>query len=271
MTKFGDSIPDNIAMTAVEWRDIRTNPEVPTPVARALLPPVTTWTDPRPAADRFALTIEGVLRVLFRRLGGPLLPLVYNRVSRLARRFAALAAHIRAGTLRPPRRRAPRPASSRPASPRPPDPVPRGFAWLIRLLPPPHELPTFGSQLQHLLTDPEMQALIAADKRVGRTLRPLCHMLGVLLPPELKLPPRPRRPRAKALAPRGGGLGGGEPQARSRRVSTSANPSREGRGARSRQTSPATQPAPAEPPRAPIEPRSVRRTVSPIFLKAFER
>jgi hypothetical protein len=37
----------------------------------------------------------------------------------------------------------------------------------------------FGSQLQYLLGDPEMMALIAASPRMQRTLRPLLWMLGI--------------------------------------------------------------------------------------------
>jgi hypothetical protein len=37
----------------------------------------------------------------------------------------------------------------------------------------------FGSQLQYLLADPEMVALIAASPRMRRTLRPLLWMLGI--------------------------------------------------------------------------------------------
>jgi hypothetical protein len=37
----------------------------------------------------------------------------------------------------------------------------------------------FGSQLQYLLADPEMKALIAASPSMRRTLRPLLWMLGI--------------------------------------------------------------------------------------------
>ena len=44
----------------------------------------------------------------------------------------------------------------------------------------------FGCQLQHLLSDPEMVALIsAAPQQMGRVLRPLCWMLGIKPPPGL--------------------------------------------------------------------------------------
>jgi hypothetical protein len=56
-----------------------------------------------------------------------------------------------------------------------------------------------GSQLRHLLADPEMAALIEAAPQMGRLLRPLCRSLGVRLPPGLLPPPRapkPRKPRS---------------------------------------------------------------------------
>ncbi|MBV8397535.1 MAG: hypothetical protein JOZ17_02195 [Acetobacteraceae bacterium] len=56
----------------------------------------------------------------------------------------------------------------------------------------------FGSQLQFWLEDPEVKELLAAaPKQTRRLLRPICHALDVLLPPELRLPKRPRRKRAK--------------------------------------------------------------------------
>jgi hypothetical protein len=57
------------------------------------------------------------------------------------------------------------------------------------------EAAAFGAQLQHLLADPEMAALVAAAPQAGRVLRPLCRMLGVRPPPGPLAPPsRPRAP-----------------------------------------------------------------------------
>ncbi len=56
------------------------------------------------------------------------------------------------------------------------------FGWLCGAVP---SLPRrfgaaqFGSQVQYLLGDPEMMALIAASPRMRRTLRPLLWMLGI--------------------------------------------------------------------------------------------
>jgi hypothetical protein len=54
-----------------------------------------------------------------------------------------------------------------------------------------------GYELEKLVEDPELQALVAAAPQLGRVLRPLCHMLAVKLPPWLRLPRRPRRPVEK--------------------------------------------------------------------------
>ena len=159
-------------------------------------------TTPPAAADRFALIIGGLSRAVATQhrvgLSGLLIIAIWSRLIRIATSFAALAARVRAGTLPAPRRPASRPASSRPApsSPPPSHPVsprmPSGFAWLIPLVP--HEAAGFGSQLAHLLTDPEMTALVSAHPGMGRILRPLCRMLGVATPPAL----RPVRPALAA-------------------------------------------------------------------------
>ena len=129
--------------------------------------------------------------------------LIWGRVSRIRQRFASLVARIRAGV--PARKSAPRPAASRPqasaSEPRRRQRLPDSFAWLCRYLP--QVAAGFGSQLQLLLQEAEMQALIAADPRVGRILRPLCRMLAVPDAPGV-LPPRPPRPaRLHPARPRG--------------------------------------------------------------------
>ncbi|MBC7634406.1 MAG: hypothetical protein H7251_02265 [Acetobacteraceae bacterium] len=54
--------------------------------------------------------------------------------------------------------------------------LPTQRGWLVRELG--WEAAGYGSQLAHLLAEPEMQALIVAMPGVGRVLRPLCRMLG---------------------------------------------------------------------------------------------
>jgi len=75
--------------------------------------------------------------------------------------------------------------------------LPRAFAWLVRLVA--HRAVPFGLQLQAILEQPEMVALLEAAPQAGIILRPLCRMLAV--PSSvLRLPP-PRRVRDTAGAP----------------------------------------------------------------------
>jgi hypothetical protein len=152
--------------------------------------------------DRFAQLIGGLHRALSKqsntqcRTAGPLLVLVWNRLCGIRRRFTALAARVRAGTLpaaAPPRARAarPRPAAA-PDQPRLPS---LSCGWLLRLVPEPWHLNAWRTPLQELLADPEMAAVLQAAPQMGRILRPLCHMLHEEPPPYLLLPKRPRRPR----------------------------------------------------------------------------
>ena len=86
--------------------------------------------------------------------------------------------------------------------------LPMGKGWLVRELG--WEAAGYGSQLQHLLDDPAMQAALAAVPAVGRILRPICRMLGVTTPEtaEVKVArvrkvrvPRPRVAREKPWSP----------------------------------------------------------------------
>ena len=120
-------------------------------------------------------------------LGGLSVILIWTRLRRIAARVAGLAA--RRGVA--PRHRPPRMQSERPARPAPKPRLPRGTAWLVRLVP---ETACGAAQLQHLLTEPDMAELIAATPQMGRLLRPLCRMLGVAPPPAIATPPRPLVP-----------------------------------------------------------------------------
>ena len=160
-----------------------------------------TTTAPFSPTDRFALVIEGLLRSVagsHRRLAGPLILLICKRLRRIAAGFAAVAAQVGSGTLRaassrPERRPVPTGrAPARPAWSAAGPPLPRGFAWLLRLVP---EGAAYGSQLQALLSEPEMATLISAAPQIGRLLRPLCRMLAVEPTPEL------RRKRLRGPAP----------------------------------------------------------------------
>jgi len=166
-------------------------------------------------------------------LGGPLVfrltrPLAANLAARLHGRlgkmmqaFAALVAHLTEfGADAPPRPRrrkpAPRPdvaaspapdappdtpqttpygtiAAARPESPPRPPRLPGNVGWLTGLSP---AAAAGASQLRHLLTDPEVLALLRASPALVQLLRPLCRMLGVDLPVEF-LPPKPANAEPK--------------------------------------------------------------------------
>jgi hypothetical protein len=170
-------------------------------------------------AKTMALIIGGLCasvakRIAADRTSGPLILVTVARLRHLLARFTSLAARAQAGKLRPPRRRTvrprvapppgePPPPGEAPPSHQTPDPkpprqgerlLPQKFGWLIRFVP--YEAACFGSQLQHQFSQPEMMALIeAAPQAAGRILRPLCWMLAIPLPPNLRLPPRPRKPK----------------------------------------------------------------------------
>ncbi|MGC8531195.1 MAG: hypothetical protein ACP5M1_04075 [Acidiphilium sp.] len=87
-----------------------------------------------------------------------------------------------------------------PSAGQPPITLPRGRGALLRLLPS-YQIRGVASQLRHLLNEADMIALVSEIPQLSRTLRPLCHMLAIPLPPHLRPPPRPyparRKPRAK--------------------------------------------------------------------------
>jgi hypothetical protein len=160
-------------------------------------------TSPAPA-ERFSTLLLWLSRAvdaqyLAGRLAPPLLVLILNRLRGISQTFARIAARIEAGRYSP-RRSAPRPHNGK--GPRRPNPLSQGAAWLVKLVP---EATAFASQLQFLLADAEMAALLAAAPApLRRPLRSLCRMLGVAPPPILAPPPstRPRRPaREQKVSP----------------------------------------------------------------------
>ena len=125
-----------------------------------------------------------------------------NRFARASRRLATLLARLANGTFRAHKHT---PKSGTKGGP-PPINLPRRRAWLVVKLG--YHVAGFGSQLEHLLHDPQTQATLAAAppealKSLARTLRPLCRLLGTALPPILQPPPSPPRPpRAKPARPK---------------------------------------------------------------------
>ncbi len=97
----------------------------------------------------------------------------------------------------------PRPARATPRTP-PTNPPkqstdelhpPSNFGWLAFMFPG-SDISAMRSHLLILLDEPETQSLITGHPMLARSIRPLCHMLGIKPPPCLKLPSRPRIKRA---------------------------------------------------------------------------
>ena len=173
-------------------------------------------------ASYFAFAVDTILKVLWREgfARGPnvLVTLTWNRIRRLERRFNALVAMWRDGTLpaaKVQKEDTPHPAFGPLHGPNPQGeretnggsgvatraawPFPRGWGWVVRQL-----VPVTGPQCVGTLClvweEPEMAQFFAAAPQVGRILRPLAHMIGAPLPEFLKLPKRVRRPGLRRRA-----------------------------------------------------------------------
>jgi hypothetical protein len=66
--------------------------------------------------------------------------------------------------------------------------VPRRFGLLLAI----PGATAWRAQIEAMLDDPEMAAIVAGAPQMGRVLRPLCRMLGIKPVPALVLPRRPR-------------------------------------------------------------------------------
>ncbi|GAA5265948.1 hypothetical protein ACOSOMT5_P2375 [Acidiphilium sp. MT5] len=75
--------------------------------------------------------------------------------------------------------------------------MPEQKGWLLQTFPG-HHIPYVRGHLIRFLEDPDLSLLHAANPRIGRVLRPICHMLAIPLPAYLKLPRKPRQPRPKS-------------------------------------------------------------------------
>ena len=116
-----------------------------------------------------------------------------NYIDRTLQRLERVIARAVAGTLRPSRPG----RTAEPTSARAPARLPRRRAWLVEKLG--YHAAGFGSQLNHLLNEPETKAIIAATPQAQRLLRPLCHLLGIT-PDCIRKPPAPRPKPARAPA-----------------------------------------------------------------------
>ncbi len=166
-----------------------------------VLVPFVTPIAEQPPAERLARILDDLCKAVAARGPGgflpiPLLMLVWTRIRRASIRIARLAA--RAASGKPPIvLRAPRAAPQNSAPRKPASRLPRRAGWLIGPVP---AAGGYASQLQYLLTQPDMVALLGAAPGIDRLLRPLCRMLAVARP---KLPPRPttRRPPPRQPLP----------------------------------------------------------------------
>ena len=128
------------------------------------------------------------------RLANPVIGAIIDRIRICQHRFLRLIAHLAAGTWKPRRYHGRKPAAAA-ARPRQPSLLPRHFGWLLPLV---QDAIGHGGQLQSLLQDPAMLALLAqAPVQMARVFRPLCWMLRLEPPPILAA-----RRRAKAPPPR---------------------------------------------------------------------
>ena len=160
-------------------------------------------TPPLTLTDQIALLIDGLRKALGAaadrtRTHGPIWLLAWIRLQRIRNRWVAYVAKYRAGTLRPVavRVRPPRPQRYGPPAPRPALRLSGKFGWMVTMAP---ETSPFRSGIEQLLADPETAAMLAIAPQLGRTLRPLCHMMRIK--PPFALPRRPRPPRKKPAPP----------------------------------------------------------------------
>jgi len=125
-----------------------------------------------------------------------LLVAVWGRIARMRTRLERLIALWRAGKLPAPRPSCAGRTSTAPRSPR--MKFPTAPAWLIARV---RDAVPFGTQLEHMLTDEECAAFLAAVPQAGRILRPLFHMLGVSPMPAAvrRQAPMPAYPRPDAM------------------------------------------------------------------------
>jgi hypothetical protein len=130
-------------------------------------------------ARRFAVIMAGLGALIARRfvkmphLSG-LTVLLWGRLNRAVRRLhRALTEPVK---VRAPQVKADRAGEVRTRGVA----LPRGRGWIVRELG--WEAAAFMGQLELLLADPATRAALAATPGIGRVLRPICRMLGVVMP-----------------------------------------------------------------------------------------
>ena len=167
--------------------------------------------DPTPLPQRLTgvvLLLLGGLNMHARRINMPpaFCGFLAGRLSRLHRRLQFL---LTRGPVAPrkPRETPGHATNLAPKTPPKPDAqnphgfcLPTRFAWLLRMFPG-TQVAVARAHLLNILEEPEAQSLIAAHPTLARSLRPLCHMVGLKTPACLARAPRPRRKRPPQPAP----------------------------------------------------------------------
>ena len=147
--------------------------------------------------ERFNGLVEGLFSDIRTRIGDgwvPLAPfevvlikLIWRRLRRMSRRFAAILARLRDGTLV---EEAGGPGAARAAGPARVWRPSRRLGWVIYAVS--YFVWLRHYELEEMLEDPEMAALVAEAPELGRVLRPMCRMLAVKPPTWLRLKRAPR-------------------------------------------------------------------------------
>ncbi len=122
------------------------------------------------------------------RILGPLTMPLWRRVSRARQRLARFLAACATGRL--PRPRPPQAGRTHGAGAvRKAAAFPMRRGWFVHLLG--YEAAGYRAQLTRVLRDPEAATILAASPGAARTMRALCHMLGIDLPEPLRRTPPP--------------------------------------------------------------------------------
>jgi len=164
-----------------------------------------------PALSSPYLDLSAVIRALPGAVGGwtvrgllsdVLALLLYRRLGQICQKIERLVARFQAGRLwqRKPGAR----AGARSATKMGAQIWPGQFAWLVRKAG--YQAAGYGCQLEHILGQPEMVALLKATPQAARILRPVCRMLGIetsFLQPGVVMPePVVRVPKLRVRKPR---------------------------------------------------------------------
>ena len=155
---------------------------------------------------RFSQFVDGLLRLVGFALRHNPLPAeltvaLTNRIQRLRKRFEALLAQFRAGTLPPPRPARASHARTASAKPRLAIPAPHRIAALLRPIPDSAWL--CRCHIAYVVdNDAEARALAEVCPAAARILRASYRLVGLKPPAWLALPRRPRKPRERKPRPR---------------------------------------------------------------------